>query len=414
MGIEYDGLRFHKDKTDKDTKQIYDLELDNIKLIRVREKPLPKLGLNDVHVFANKLMAHDDIAVLLRQILKIKLKNFSPQIVEDCQNYINNGIFVAEDEYVDTVINRFSVPFEQSLKAKFPEIAVDWDLEKNHPYTPDIITPGVVGNASGELFYWICPVDPKHPSYPMAVYSRTGKLKSGCPYCSGRYATHDNSLELKHPEHAKMFDRAENFSKIGDQLFASMIKPNSGVTYNWVCPNEHDAFSISPDVLLRKKEYLGCPSCRKVAIAEGTHKFNNEKFDQNEIIALFQQELAYEKISEQVGCSTGQVGNIILKFKRVNDIKVQSRVTDAIFCKELNRHFLSHFDAKKELLKLGYQHGNILSVLRGDCKTTGGLSFSYSDLDNDQIKNQNPANFVELSFQKPSNSRQEIYCVELE
>lgn len=104
------------------------------------------------------------------------------------------------------------------------------------------------------------------------------------------------------------------------------------------------------------------------------------------------------------------MGNTILKFKRVNDIKVQSRVTDAIFCKELNQHFLSHFDAKEELLKLGYQIGNIPSVLRGDCKTTGGFSFSYSDWDNDQIKNQNPANFIDLVPKAVKQSARNLLC----
>ena len=75
-------------------------------------------------------------------------------------------------------------------------------------------------------------------------------------------------------------------------------------------------------------------------------------------------------------------------------------MTDAVFCKELNWHFHSHSEAKEELKELGYDADNILAVLRGDSKTTGGLSFTYSELTDDQIKNQNPANFVEFSVQK--------------
>ena len=413
LGIEYDGARFHKNKTVKDTKQIHDLELNNIKLIRVREKPLSKLGENDLSVPNNKLISHGDIAVLLRQIITIKSKEFSSSTAEDCQNYINNGVFIAEDEYVDTIINRFSVPFEQSLAAKFPEIAKDWDFGKNYPYTPDMITPGVAGNASGKLFYWLCSIDPMHPSYPAAVYSRTGKQKSGCTSCSGRVATYHNNLELKHPEHAKMFDSAENFSESGEQIFAATIAPNSGVEYNWVCPNGHH-FSSSPDELVSKDEYLGCVLCRNTAIEEGTHKFAHQRLDHNKIIALYQRNVTYENIAKQVGCSLGQVGNIIVKFKRDNGIKVESKVTDAVFCKELNWHFHSHSKAKEELKEMGYDADNILAVLRGNSKTTGGLSFTYSELTDDQIKNQNPANFVEFSVQKSSNTGQKVYCVELE
>ena len=94
------------------------------------------------------------------------------------------------------------------------------------------------------------------------------------------------------------------------------------------------------------------------------------------------------------------MGNIIVKFKRDNGIKVESKVTDAVFCKELNWHFHSHSKAKEELKEMGYDADNILAVLRGNSKTTGGLSFTYSELTDDQIKNQNPANFVEFSVQK--------------
>ena len=414
LGIEYDGARFHKDKTVKDTKQIHDLELVNIKLIRVREKPLLKLGENDVSVSKNKLLSHEDIANLLRAIIKISLKALSLQTIEDCKNYIKNGNFCAEDEYVDTVINRFGVPFEESLAAKFPDIASEWDLEKNHPYTPDMITPGVAGNASNKEFYWLCPIDPKHPSYQMPVYSRTGKQRSGCVSCSGRVATYDNNLELNYPEHAQMFDRAENLSDRGEKIFASMITPNSGVKYDWVCPEGHMIESKSPDHIVKNKEYLGCTDCRAKAIEAGTHTFAHKKFDHEQIISLYQQSVTYEKIAKEVGCSLGQVGNIIVEFKENNGIRVESKITDAIFCKELNCHFFSHFDAKEKLLKLGYRIGNIPSVLRGDCKTTGGLSFSYSGLDKDQIENQEPSNFIEFPVQQASNSGQKVYCVELE
>ncbi|MDC0499911.1 zinc-ribbon domain-containing protein [Paracoccaceae bacterium] len=414
LGIEYDGARFHKNKIVKDTKQIHDLELDNIKLIRVREKPLSKLGANDLSVSKNQLISHGDIAGLLRQIIKIRLKEISSQTAEDCQNYIKNGVFVADDEYLDTVINRFSVPFEQSLAAKFPEIAKDWDFERNYPYTPDIITPGVAGNASGELFYWLCSKDPMHPSYPAAVYSRTGKSKQGCPRCGGRYATHDNNLKSKHPVFAKMFDEAENYSDTGELLVASMITPSSGIKYDWLCPKGHLITSKSPDEILNNKEYLGCKTCRQLAIASGTHKFAHQKFDEQEIIKLFESGHTYEEIAKKEGCSIGNVGNIIIDYKKNNNMKIQSKVTDPIFCKELNRHFLSHAIAKEELIQLGYPIGNIPSVLRGDCKTTGGLSFSYSDLDKNQIENQDPSDFIEVPVQKLSNSKQEVYCVELE
>jgi len=400
LGIEYDGFRYHQNNVEKDKLQIERLKLKHIQLVRVREKPLKKLGEHDIVVKPNKLISHHDIAVLLENVLQLKSNELCQNIVSKCEAYIQDGIFIAEDEYVDTVINRFGVPFEQSLAAKFPEVANDWDLEKNFPYTADIITPGVAGNASDELFYWKCPVDQKHPSYPMRVYSRTGKSKQGCPRCAGRYATRDNNLELKHPTHAKMFNEAENFSNTGEPLVASMIKPNSGIKYDWVCPYGHLIQSKSPDEIVKNKEYLGCQICRQHAISSGTHKFAHQKFDDQEIIQLFKKRMTYKEISEKLGCSLGHVGNIVKKFKEENGIEVQSKVTKPIFCKEVNWHFHSHFEAKQKLRKLGYEIKNILAVLRGDIKTTGGLSFTYSDLNTEQINKQDPANYVDFQISK--------------
>ena len=412
LGIEYDGAFYHKNKIKNDRQKIQDLNDKGIELIRVREKPLKKIGCNDVSVEKNKLFSHTDFIVLVKKVMKILSGELSEDLISKCQNYFKSGAFLAEDEYTDTVINRFRMPKEVSLAFMFPEIASEWDYKKNLPYGPSIISPGSAGNASGKMFYWKCWEDPDHDSYPMAVYSRTGKLKSGCPYCSGRYATADNNLELKYPEYAKMFDCAKNFSENGDQLFASMIKPNSGVTYNWICPNGH-AFSLPPDELVRKQEYLGCNSCRDVAITVGTHKFNNQKFDHNKIIALFKKGVTYEKIAEHVGSSTGQVGKVIVKFKRDNGIKVQIRVTDAVFCKELNRHFFSPIEAKLELNNLGYRADNILTVLRGTQKFTSGFSFVYSWFSDEEIMKQDPANFVEFVPDKNTNSSQAVRCIEL-
>ena len=151
-----------------------------------------------------------------------------------------------------------------------------------------------------------------------------------------------------------------------------------------------------------------------MAIADGTHKFNNQKFDHTEIIALFKEGGTYEKIAEQVRCSTGQVGKVIGRYKRDKGLKIQTRVTDAIFCKELNRHFLSPVEAKQVLNDLGYVADNILTVLRGTQKFTSGFNFVYSWLSDEEIMKQDPANFVEFVPDKNTNSSQAVRCVELD
>lgn len=67
------------------------------------------------------------------------------------------------------------------LEHKFPEIAKEWDYEKNNPLTPYDVTYG-----SNKKVWWICPICGK--SYQAWISDRTGKKKTGCPSCSHKYA----------------------------------------------------------------------------------------------------------------------------------------------------------------------------------------------------------------------------------
>ena len=414
LGIEYDGARFHADKLKKDRQQICDLESRNITLIRIREKPLPLLGINDFSYPSTKLMSHYDIVELIDKILSLVPEQPKQAVAATVKQYIDGGIFWADEKYIDTIINRFGVPFEQSLQAKHPKIAGEWDYELNHPYTPDMVSSGIFGNAAGELFRWVCKNNPEHPSYPMAVYARTGRGKQGCPYCSGRYATNSYNLRTEFPKHADMFDAAENFEVNGILILATMVKPNSGKKYNWVCSEGHLIENISPDEIT-KKEYYGCTECRKISIEKGLHEFPNAKYDHQQIIKSFEAGNTYKVIAEEIGCSLGLVGEVIAKFKVSKGLEIQSSNENPVFCPEANRHFLNHKVAKHVLLKdYGIQANNILGVLNGHSKTSGGLTFKYSKLSIEQVEDQNPNDFTEPTPSMPNNKSKAIYCVELE
>ena len=66
---------------------------------------------------------------------------------------------------------------ENSLEKLFPEIAREWDFEKNAPLRPDS-----VGHGSTKKVYWICS---RGHSYQARIDHRT-IMHSGCPYCSGK------------------------------------------------------------------------------------------------------------------------------------------------------------------------------------------------------------------------------------
>ena len=67
---------------------------------------------------------------------------------------------------------------KKDLVTLFPEIASEWDYDKNTDLDPSMISPG-----SNHKVWWICS---KGHSYQAWITDRTGKKKTGCPYCAGK------------------------------------------------------------------------------------------------------------------------------------------------------------------------------------------------------------------------------------
>ena len=65
---------------------------------------------------------------------------------------------------------------KKTLKECYPEIAKQWDYEKNYPKKPNEFLPG-----SGKKVWWKC--NQGH-EWCTTIHSRN--RGSGCPYCSGR------------------------------------------------------------------------------------------------------------------------------------------------------------------------------------------------------------------------------------
>ena len=69
---------------------------------------------------------------------------------------------------------------DTSLRARFPEIARQWDPVKNEPLTPDQVTCG-----SNRRVWWVCPLNRAHV-WAARVHKRTAG--QGCPFCAGFFA----------------------------------------------------------------------------------------------------------------------------------------------------------------------------------------------------------------------------------
>ena len=140
-----------------------------------------------------------------------------------------------------------------SLLETFPDIAAQWDYERNEGITPADVTYG-----SNKLVWWKCPLCGH--SYQKKIANRTSpakrKTESGkCPVCLGRVIIPGfNSLKAKYPE---IIEREWDFEK--NTIDPDTIPPTYRKKLWWICPNGHRYDSLPGN----KVYHTGgdCPYC---------------------------------------------------------------------------------------------------------------------------------------------------------
>ena len=126
----------------------------------------------------------------------------------------------------------------------FPEVATEWDFERNAPRTPNMYT-----KHSGEKVWWKC--QHQH-SWEAPINGRTGLNQAGCPFCSGRYAMQGNNLADQDPRLAKQWHPTKN----GD-LSPRDVTPKSSKIVWWICIKGHEWQTR----IKHRAKGTGCPYC---------------------------------------------------------------------------------------------------------------------------------------------------------
>lgn len=126
-----------------------------------------------------------------------------------------------------------------------PEIAKEWNYEKNSPKTPREILPG-----SNKKFWWICPVG--HDYETSANHRNRG---SGCSICSARGSNFkvlrgSNDLATTHPELAK------EWSKMNPKTSQEVSAGHNKKVW-WTCQKGHE-YDQSPNSRIQGGN---CPFC---------------------------------------------------------------------------------------------------------------------------------------------------------
>jgi hypothetical protein len=140
-----------------------------------------------------------------------------------------------------------------SLGIRFPELAREWDFERNAGIEPDTVSYG-----SKKKYWWRCE---KGHSWETSPNQRTRPKSSACPLCNSRgpYAdvpvTEDNCLLATEPALCNEWDYELN-GTVTPETVRRVCKEKVW----WKCPEGH---SWHAAIYVRASKRTGCPMCAR-------------------------------------------------------------------------------------------------------------------------------------------------------
>ena len=175
---------------------------------------------------------------------------------------------------------RLPIPGENDLATLYPELAAEWDGERNAPLAPGELLPG-----SHRHVWWRCK---KGHSWRASVKSRVAG--TGCPVCANRaLAPGENDLATANPALAAEWDAEKNGALTSRDVF-----PGSSRRVWWRCPAGHE---YQAAVSARASSGSGCPYCAGRKVLPG---FNDLATVEPRIAAEWARELNGALTPEQV------------------------------------------------------------------------------------------------------------------
>ena len=101
-----------------------------------------------------------------------------------------------------------------------PDVAAQWDAQKNHPLTPhDVLVNSHV------RVHWRCTAGPDHAWSSILRFRTSTKHTKACPFCVNRRLSVTNSLATVAPAVAATFDAARNAPLTAADVVAVTTRP---------------------------------------------------------------------------------------------------------------------------------------------------------------------------------------------
>lgn len=245
VGIELDGFPWHLNKEDKDIAKSKELLKRGIRLFRLRDNKLPKI--EDTDIFYGSVEV--DWPIIERLVVNLlRHVKFNPDDIVNLNDYVKSGKIQNHLEYQRILSYLPSPPPEYSLANAHSHLICEWNFEKNAPLTPEHFMPSARANV-----WWKCPNGHEYQSY---IYNRIKGV--GCPYCTGKKVSVDNSLQSRFPEIAKQWHFEKNYPLTPDRVYHGTHQ-----RVWWKCSQGHE-WEIN--VSKRTSRLSGCPYCSRKLI----------------------------------------------------------------------------------------------------------------------------------------------------
>ena len=232
IGIEYDGRVFHSNQSHEKDDRKYELcHSNNIKLIRISEdEPLTVSRLCDYRITI--------------QPTNSGWLNYA--ITNTCA-YLGKTVFPDVDRDRKEILSLLDKR-NTNLAEVYPEIAEEWNYERNYPLIPENVAP-----YSDERVWWKCS---KGHEWQTRVGNRTAK-GTACPICSKLKLPKQSKTNLVtyRPDVANLWDYDKNC-----ELEPSMVGGKSSIHAWFKCPicgyNWNEIISH-----VVRRQYI-CPKCK--------------------------------------------------------------------------------------------------------------------------------------------------------
>ena len=263
IAVEYDGVKWHKDKDNEiELKKNKLCKDNNILLIRIREEGLDLY--NDCYcIVRTNIKSNNSLAEVIKKVL-LKIDNTLKIDIN-----IDRDSISIYDSYI--IMNN-----SKSLANNYPEVAKEW-----HPTKNGKITPKMVSYGTSKKMWWQCE---KGHEWQAKVSNRVHGRN--CPICSNKkIVSKKNDLLTQYPDICKYWDYEKN-DEI--KLFPDKISSGSAKKAWWKCEHGHSWQTSIADIA----KGLRCPYCSGHRVWKG---FNDLATTNPELI----DEWNYEKNGEK-------------------------------------------------------------------------------------------------------------------